>query len=168
MLEKPEGKALSPAAASLLLLRRLFCPLGAYSINSETKCPAERKGRRGSRRRRTREVEKKQERRGVLRERTTSTASRGAAITWARGTAVISRGASAEGSNAIMCRLYATIIARAHGAERRRNRRRDPINRPRWAPQRVAPVRRRVSFSPSPSPPPRLPGLVQSDVPVPL
>jgi len=70
--------------------------------------------------------------------------SRGAAITWPRGTAVISRGASAEGRNAIMCRLYATIIARAHGAERRRNRQRDPINRPRWAPQRVAPVRNRI------------------------
>lgn len=61
--------------------------------------------------------------------------SRGAAITWASGMAVISRGASAEGRNAIMCRLYATIIAKAHGAERRLNRRaaprrRDRINRP--------------------------------------
>jgi len=76
--------------------------------------------------------------------------SRGAAITWPRGTAVISRGASAEGRNAIMCRLYATIIARAHGAERRRNRQRDPINRPRWAPQRVAPVRNRICPCPLP------------------
>lgn len=44
--------------------------------------------------------------------------------------AIISRAASAEGRNAIMCRLYATIIAKAHGAERRRNRRQDRINRP--------------------------------------
>lgn len=51
-----------------------------------------------------------------------------------RETAVISRRASAEGRNAIMCRLYATIMARAHGAERRQNLRRDPINRPWWAP----------------------------------
>jgi len=86
--------------------------------------------------------------------------SRGAAITWPRGTAVISRGVSAEGRNAIICRLYATIIARAHSAERRRNRQRDPIKRPRWAPQRVAPVRNRI-FPPS-LPSPSLPGCLSS------
>lgn len=44
------------------------------------------------------------------------------------------------GRNVIMCRLYATIIAKAHCAERRRNRLWDRINRSWWAPQRVAPV----------------------------
>lgn len=46
--------------------------------------------------------------------------SRGATITWLDGTAVISRDTTARYPyNAIMCRLYATIIATARGAERR-------------------------------------------------
>lgn len=45
-------------------------------------------------------------------------ASRGVAITWPRGTAVISRGVSGGGRNAIICRLYATIIAKVHGARK--------------------------------------------------
>lgn len=41
--------------------------------------------------------------------------SRGATITQLRGTAVISRDAATDAYNAIMCRLYATIIATADG-----------------------------------------------------
>lgn len=72
---------------------------------------------------------------GVLRKDDVAARRRvGPSLHESRETAVISRRASAEGRNAIMCRLYATIMARAHGAERRQNRRRDPINRPWWAP----------------------------------